>query len=197
MTPDRIAIAMTHLRSTEKQRICRAHRAGAQRAEALANPRRHRDAGVTLEDVMAERTEREVLHHLIEICQDGERGFRAAADYVQDPSLKAIFNELADQRQQFATDLLPHLHRLGGRIDGGGTGTGALHRGWMNLKGHIPGHSDHAIITEAIRGEQAARAAYDDALAGMVPPTVSDLLEAQREALRKSDDRIRAIGPAV
>ena len=31
------------------------------------------------EDVMAERTEREVLHHLIEICKDGERGFRTAA----------------------------------------------------------------------------------------------------------------------
>ena len=34
---------------------------------------------------MAERTEREVLHHLIEICRDGERGFHAAADHVAAP----------------------------------------------------------------------------------------------------------------
>lgn len=142
---------------------------------------------------MAERTERDVLHHLIDICKDGERGFRAAADHVSDPTLKSLFVELAVQRKRFAEELLPHLQRLGGLPDGEGTSAGALHRRWMVLKGFAPGHHDHHIVTEAERGEQAALNAYEDALNGMLPPTVSEVIEAQREAMLKANDRIRSV----
>jgi uncharacterized protein (TIGR02284 family) len=142
---------------------------------------------------MAERTEREVLHHLIETCRNGERGFRAAADYVHDPALKSLFMTLAEERQRFAADLVPHLQRLGGRADDEGTSAGALHRGWMNVKGHVPGHHDHTIVIEAERGEHAALGAYEDALKGMLPPTVTSLIEAQCEAVRKANERLRAL----
>lgn len=141
---------------------------------------------------MAERTEREALHHLIDICRDGERGFRAAAEAVSDPRLKALFAELAAERARFATDLLPHLQRLGGTIEDGGTNAGALHRGWINIKAHVP-HQDHAIVTEAARGEHVALNAYEDALSGMLPPTVTSLIEAQQQAMQKAVDRIRSI----
>ena len=146
---------------------------------------------------MAERTEREVLHHLIEICKDGERGFRAAAEYVHDPSLKSLFQSLAEQRGQFAGDLLPHLHRLGGYTDWTGTNAGALHRGWISIKAHIPGHTDRTIAAEAARGDHAAIAAYDEALNGMLPPTVSGLVEAQREELTASLAAIRELEHAA
>jgi uncharacterized protein (TIGR02284 family) len=142
---------------------------------------------------MAERTERKALLHLIEICRDGERGFRAAEHAVSDPKLKALFGELAAERARFATDLLPHLRRLGGMTDGEGTTAGALHRRWMNLKAYVPCHHDHAIVTEAERGEHAALDAYDDALHGMLPPTVTSLIESQQEAMHCAGERIRAI----
>jgi uncharacterized protein (TIGR02284 family) len=141
---------------------------------------------------MAERTEREALHHLIDVCRDGERGFRAAAGAVTEPKLKALFNELADERAKFAADLVPHLRRLGGTADVEGTNAGALHRSWINLKSHVPGHHDHAIVTEAERGEHAALNAYDDALHGMLPPTVTELIEAQQEAMHAAVERIRS-----
>jgi uncharacterized protein (TIGR02284 family) len=142
---------------------------------------------------MAERTEREVLHHLIEVCEDGERGFLAAEAQVNDPGLKVLFRELAAERARFAAELVPHLQRLGGRTDGDGSSAGTLHRGWIGLKGLVPGRHDHGIVTEAERGEHAALDAYEDALHGMLPPTVSDVIEAQREAMQKANDRIRAI----
>ena len=142
---------------------------------------------------MAERTEREVLHHLIEICSDGERGFHAAADHVEDPAVKSLFIELAAQRQRFAADLVPHLQRLGGRADGDGTTGGALHRRWIGFRSLVPGHGDHTIVTEAGRGEHIALNAYDEALQGMLPPTVTSLIEEQREAVRKANDRVRAL----
>ena len=142
---------------------------------------------------MAERTEREVLLHLVEICKDGERGYRAAAEAVTQPELKELFGELAKERSRFAADLLPHLRRLGGMTDGDGTGAGALHRRWINFKAHVPGHDDHAIVTEAKRGERAALDAYDDALNGALPPTATELIETQREAMHNAVERIRTI----
>src|SRR5918993_2953746 len=115
---------------------------------------------------MAERTEREALHHLIDICRDGERGFRAAAAVVSEPKLKTLFNELAEERARFAADLVPHVRRLGDTADWQGTNAGALHRRWIGLKAHVPGHHDHGIVTEAERGEHAALEAYDEALHG-------------------------------
>jgi uncharacterized protein (TIGR02284 family) len=146
---------------------------------------------------MAERTEREVLHHLIEICKDGERGFRTAAEYVRDPLLKSLFGALAEERRQFVGDLVPHLQRLGGWTDLSGTTVGALHRGWMSLKAHVPGYPDHAIVAEAARGEHAALAAYDEALNGMLPPTVTGLVEAQREELEIALAHIRELDRAA
>ena len=140
-----------------------------------------------------ERTERETLHHLVEVCEDGERGFLAAAAHVSDPGLKTLFTELAAERKRFAAELVPHLQRLGGRTDRDGSNAGTLHRGWIGLKGLVPGHNDHGIVTEAERGEHAALGAYEDALHGMLPPTVSCLIEAQREAMQKAHDRIHAI----
>ena len=146
---------------------------------------------------MAERTERGVLEHLVEICRDGERGFRAAAQYVSTPELKALFTQLAEQRQAFAHDLEPHVNRLGGSALTSGTGGGAVHRGWMNLKAHVPGHHDQTIIIETERGEHAAIKVYDDALSGVLPPTVINLLETQREEMRETQKRIRDLTQAL
>jgi uncharacterized protein (TIGR02284 family) len=142
---------------------------------------------------MAERSERDVLHHLIDVCRDGERGFRAAANHVIDPTLKSLFTELATERKQFADVLLPHLQRLGGLPDADGTSAGMLHRQWMALKGYVPGDHDHHVVAEAERGEKAALDAYEDALNGMLPPTVTEIVEMQRDAIMKAIDRIKTI----
>lgn len=142
---------------------------------------------------MAERTERDVLHHLIDLCRDGERGFRAAADHVSEPALKSLFTGLAAQRKRFADELLPHLQRLGAPPDAEGTNVGALHRRWMVLKGMIAGRHDHQIAIEAERGERAALDAYEEALNGMLPPTVTELIEAQRDAIVGTYERIRTL----
>jgi uncharacterized protein (TIGR02284 family) len=145
---------------------------------------------------MAERTEREVLEHLVEVCRDGERGFQAAAEYVHTPGLQRLFAELAEQRQTFVRDLEPHLNRLGGSTLSTGTRTGAVHRGWMNVKAHVPGHQDQTIVAEAERGEHAAIKAYDDALNGMLPPTVIGIVEAQLAEMRFTQQRIRELNQA-
>jgi uncharacterized protein (TIGR02284 family) len=141
---------------------------------------------------MAERTERSVLNHLIETCKDGERGFRYAVNHVKDPTVKALFLEIASQRERFASDLLPHAQRLGGPSEADGTTAAAFHRGWITVKDALTGHDEKAIIGEAERGEGTAVAAYKNAIEGMLPPTVRELVERQYADVCRSHERIRA-----
>lgn len=140
---------------------------------------------------MAERTERSVLNQLIESCKDGERGFRYAANHVNNATVKALFTEIASQRERFVADLLPHAHRLGGPTESNGTTAAALHRGWMTILDVLTA-DDAAIIREAERGENAAVATYENALEGMLPPTAQDLVERQCALIRHARNRIRA-----
>lgn len=142
---------------------------------------------------MAERTERTVLNHLIELCKDGERGFREVVSHLDDPQLKAVFMNLALRRAQFASELLPYAQRLGGPAESGGTTAGALHRSWMRVVELVAPDETRAIIREAERGEGMAEAAYKEALDGMLPPTVRDLVEEQYEELQDSHERVRSL----
>jgi uncharacterized protein (TIGR02284 family) len=142
---------------------------------------------------MADRNERWVLNHLIEMCRDEELTLRYAADHVKDPSVKALFVELASRRAQFAADLLPHAQRLGGAEAADRTTRGALHRRWMAIKGALIGYSDRAMIAEAEQDEDLALAIYENALDDMLPPTVRELVERQRAEIRVAHDRVQAL----
>jgi hypothetical protein len=67
----------------------------------------------------------------------------------------------------------------------------------MSVRAHAPGRADHAIVVEAARGEHAALGAYDEALHGMLPPTVSSLIEVQRDDIAQSSERIAAFDHAA
>jgi uncharacterized protein (TIGR02284 family) len=142
---------------------------------------------------MTEQTERDVLNRLIQTCRDGELGFRYAANHVRDPEVKALFLELASQRDRFAGEILPHAQRLGGATAPEGSVAGALHRGWMTLKDSMGSHEDAVIIREAERGERIALGAYEEALDGMLPPTTRDVVERQYAYIRHSFNRVHAL----
>jgi len=145
---------------------------------------------------MAQRTERDVLNHLIDTCMDGARGFRTAAEHVRSESAQALFLEIAAQREAFTEALRPHAQRLGGANDADGTVAGALHRGWMTLRDSVGTHSDATVIQEAERGEQSALAAYDDALASVLAPLTRDEVERQRGLIALSCGRVQRCTPA-
>ena len=139
---------------------------------------------------MAERTERDVLNHLIEACRDGELGFRTAAEHVGDESVRALLLQMADERARYATELLPHAQRLGGAAAHDGTGMGALHRRWMEIKSALMRHDDHAMLVEVARGDTATMHSYEDAVDGMLPPDTRDLVEQQYERQREEHEQI-------
>ena len=50
-----------------------------------------------------------MLNRLIQTCRDGERGFRYAANHVDDARVKALFLEIATQRDDVGADFRAFL----------------------------------------------------------------------------------------
>jgi uncharacterized protein (TIGR02284 family) len=127
------------------------------------------------------------------ICKDGEEGFRAAAEGVQKPELRTLFQEYAQQRAKFASELQSLVSRLGGRAEDSGSVGGALHRGWMNIKSAVTGKDEGAIIAEAERGEDVAVETYRKALEKDLPGDIRDVIERQYKQILEAHNRIRSL----
>ena len=133
------------------------------------------------------------LNDLIQTCKDGEEGFRAAAKGVQNSELRTLFQEHAQQRAKFSSELQPIVSRLGGRAEDSGSVGGALHRGWMNIKSAVTGKDEGAIIAEAERGEDVAVDTYRKAMAKDLPGDIRDIVERQYKQILEAHNRIRSL----
>ena len=134
-----------------------------------------------------------ILNNLIETCKDGEEGFRTAAEGLTRPELKVKFLQYSRERAQMSSDLQAEVRRLGGDPEKAGSVAGAVHRGWLDIKSVVTGKDDHAIVAEAERGEDVAKAAYETALQGSLPATAQLLVQQQAAKVRQAHDDVRAL----
>ena len=132
-----------------------------------------------------------VLNNLIETCKDGELGFKTAAEGLQSPDLKAKFLEYSRQRGEMVRELQTEVRGLGGDPEQTGSMSGSLHRGWLDIKSAITGKDDHAVLNEAERGEDVAKAAYESALKETLPGTADSVVRQQAAKIRQAHDQVR------
>ena len=142
---------------------------------------------------MTQDTAVSTLNNLIETCRDGEQGFRNAAENLRDPEVKSLFSDFARERAGFAQELEQEVRRLGGTPSQSGTVSGAVHRGWMDVKGAVAGRDDASIIAEAERGEDTAVAAYEDALRHPLPSGLDSVVHRQHTRIKEVHDRVHAL----
>src|SRR5262245_20504358 len=91
------------------------------------------------------------LNDLIATCKDGQEGFKQAAEGVERSDLKSLFFEFSQQRAHFAGELQSIVQTLGGEPATSGSTSGALHRGWMNIKSAVTGKDEKAVLNECER----------------------------------------------
>lgn len=132
-----------------------------------------------------------VLNDLIETSKDGEKGFRKAAEDTKNATLKQLFADRAEDCARGATELQGVVQRLGGKPETGGSVSGALHRGWVDVKAAVSHRTDHAILAECERGEDVAKKSYRDALDKELPADVRAVVERQYQGVIENHDRIR------
>ncbi|MCC6659264.1 MAG: PA2169 family four-helix-bundle protein [Phycisphaerales bacterium] len=140
----------------------------------------------------AEGDAAEKVNGLIEVLHDGAKGFRSAAERVQDPTFRSKFQEFARQREQFIAELKPMVAARGENPERHGSFSGASHRAWLGLRTAL-GAGDRAIVNECERGEDAAVTAYKDALDGTtITPEFRSVLSRQYQAVKATHDRVSA-----
>jgi uncharacterized protein (TIGR02284 family) len=134
-----------------------------------------------------------VINGLIETNKDGQEGFKTAADGVERSDLKSLFYEFSQQRSQFAGELQGLVRDLGGDPENSGSFSGAIHRGWMNIKAAVTGQDEQAILNECERGEDSAKGAYRSALENNLPANVRETIQNQNSSIQAAHDRIKAL----
>ncbi len=140
-----------------------------------------------------EKTEK-TLRDLIETLRDGHQGFIELESNLKDPEARKVFREETLARAEFAGELENELHRLGVKDIKVVSSTAAkVHRAWGELKNRLGG-GDHALLATAEKGEDEAKRAYEEALAGEdVPLPLREILLRQQRHILAAHDKVKAL----
>ena len=133
-----------------------------------------------------------VLNDLLENARDGEYGFKTCAEQVETASAKTLFATRASGCAEAGRELQALIVQYGGEPASGGTASGALHRGWVQVKGAVGADSELSILESCERGEDSAIARYRKALKeDNLPADVRAVIERQAAGAQKNHDQIR------
>ncbi|WP_423600467.1 ferritin-like domain-containing protein [Roseateles sp. MS654] len=133
------------------------------------------------------------LNTLIETCKDGEYGFLSCAEHVKSTSLREVFAQRAADCRQACAELQQLVRQHGGTPEDEGSTTGAMHRGWVAVKGTLTGYSDKAMLEECERGEDAAVGRYRKATQKPLPAGVMEVVQRQLAGALRNHDQIKLL----
>lgn len=133
------------------------------------------------------------LNDLIETCKDSQEGFQSAAEKLKDPEIHTLFLKFYLQRSEFAGELQAEVTRIGGEPSISGSTAGAIHRGWIGLKTALASDTDHAILEEAERGEDAAVKNYIEVLRKDLPSDLEGIVSRQFHEIQHTHHTIREL----
>ena len=110
-----------------------------------------------------------ILNELLTKNYDAERGYKEAAEKVQNISLKGYFENQSKNRYDFGHEIKSLISKYGGQPNKGTSVVGDLHRVWISIRDTFAS-GDQSIYDECIRGEEAFSEEYGDILADEILP---------------------------
>lgn len=141
------------------------------------------------------KTANQVLDDLIETLEDGKKGFRQAAEHLEEEraDIARQLREYADQRERFSTELREIASSEGIEVTEDGSIAGTVHRGWISLRDALSANDAHAVLAAAETGEDHAVSEYEDALEEELPSRVREIVARQAAAVRDVHDAVRGM----
>ncbi|MBS1585423.1 MAG: PA2169 family four-helix-bundle protein [Bacteroidetes bacterium] len=137
----------------------------------------------------------ELLNDLLKINNDRIAGYQRAIGETKnlDIDLKALFEGMIKESEQYKTELAQLIGKYGGTIEDDTTTSGKIYRAWMDVKATFTGSDRKAILASCEFGEDAAQRAYESALATDLPldEECRTLIVEQQQALKNSHDVIK------
>lgn len=146
-----------------------------------------------------ENTEKalDVINDLIKVNNDRAAGFeKAGKDLKEDENgLITVFNKLSEESRENVAELTGLAQQFGEEAAEGTSTTGDLHRAWIDVKSVFTGNDLTAILNECERGEDAAKAAYKNALdpENELSPELEQVLFTQQRGIVEGHDLIKSL----
>ncbi len=134
------------------------------------------------------------LNDLLEKTNDAQKGFKKASEHTDNSYLKGFFERKAAQRSNFGQELKTEIESFNQELEDRDSVTAKAHRVWMDVKAMFASDNEEAMLEEAIRGEKAAVAEYNEVLnQSNLPPTTQTLLNQQKRAIEAGFNTIKTI----
>jgi uncharacterized protein (TIGR02284 family) len=135
-----------------------------------------------------------VLNDLIRINHDRTAGYQKAVEELKphDIDLKTMFTNMANHSQQFASELISEVAKLGGEPATDSTQSGKTYRVWMDIKSSVK--DDRKSILDLCEfGEDAALKAYHTALESdaEIPADVRQVVVSQQSNIKDAHDVVK------
>src|SRR5262249_52752013 len=125
---------------------------------------------------------KDVLENLRDICRDAQKGFQEASGLIKNPQIREFFTQQSTERGRFANELDSLAVRdFAGEPKKDGTVGGSLHRAWIDMKAKVT--DDHGILSSVEAGEDAAKKAYEEALAQNLPAEIQSTIRSQAQSV--------------
>jgi len=135
----------------------------------------------------------DVLNKLIETSKDGQNGFQSCAEHAKSSGLREVLLARSAECQSAMAELQVLVSECGGKPDDGGTMSGAIHRGWVTVRGTLAGFTDVGLLEECERGEDVAKARYLKAMQQPLPDAIRSIVERQYQGVLRNHDLIKTM----
>jgi uncharacterized protein (TIGR02284 family) len=132
------------------------------------------------------------LQDLIQVNLDSRDGFEAGAIELKgkNSSLEHLFRNMSAERAAQAGELQSMVASNATQPQRSGRVSAAAHRAWMDIRSALGG-GEHAILSEAERGEDHIKEKYEAALKDLESCTCTSTLRRQYAAVKASHDAVR------
>lgn len=132
-----------------------------------------------------------MLNGLLAICHDGAYGFADCAEHAESEELRTLLMRQADECRMAALEVRAQVKSLHGEPEEGGTASGALHRGWVSVRGTLTGFSDDFLLEECERAQDELLQAHRDALQLQCPADLAAVLRELQRHAQQSHDQVK------
>ncbi|GGE05293.1 hypothetical protein GCM10011515_26030 [Tsuneonella deserti] len=138
------------------------------------------------------------LNTLIATLIDSVEGYQKAAADTHNTRFAEMFNSRARERQQIVTRLQAAVAQMGGTPESEGSTTGAIHRGWINLKEAVVGRDDEAIVNSVESGEDYLKEKFEAAIRHTdLPPAARSAVEEAWTSVKSGHDEMSQLKHAI
>ena len=144
--------------------------------------------------------DKKVAKELVETLKDGANGYSSAAEKIQDgdhAEWATTLQRFADQRAEFAREIVDLGEDYGDDVDESGTAAAALHRGWIALKDALTGDDPGTVLNACVTGEDHAVSEYEKALEADLSDGFRSVVTRQHAAVVAARDEVKALASAT